>query len=121
MTTSATADASQADLPRSLQRSIQRAALIFFPQGANDNPKGRKITMNNKNKLLNAAAALLLLGVSASARAEGAKAGGGAAAAARADIAKTLGFVPQFFLKFPEEALPGAWDEMKSLQLNPGT
>ncbi|HEY2732083.1 MAG TPA: carboxymuconolactone decarboxylase family protein [Polyangia bacterium] len=77
--------------------------------------------MNTKNKLLNAAVALLLLGVSASARAEGAKAGGAAAAAARADIAKTLGFVPQFFLKFPEEALPGAWDEMKSLQLNPGT
>jgi AhpD family alkylhydroperoxidase len=80
--------------------------------------------MNTKNnRLLNASVALLLLGVSASARAEGAKAGAGgaAAAAARADIAKTLGFVPQFFLKFPEEALPGAWDEMKSLQLNPAT
>ena len=44
---------------------------------------------------------------------------GGAAAAARADIGKTLGFVPQFFLKFPDEMLPGAWDEMKTLQLNP--
>ena len=44
-----------------------------------------------------------------------------AAATARADIQKTLGFVPQFFLKFPELALPGAWDEMKSLQLNPAT
>lgn len=43
------------------------------------------------------------------------------AEAARTDIAKTLGFVPQFFLKFPEEILPGAWDEMKSLQLNPHT
>ncbi|MEO8212492.1 MAG: carboxymuconolactone decarboxylase family protein [Myxococcales bacterium] len=41
--------------------------------------------------------------------------------AARADIARTLGFVPQFFLKFPEGILPGAWDEMKSLQLNPST
>ena len=39
----------------------------------------------------------------------------------RADIQKTLGFVPQFFLKFPEVALPGAWEEMKSLQLNPHT
>jgi AhpD family alkylhydroperoxidase len=72
--------------------------------------------MNTKTKLLKATLALLLLGVSASARAES-----GAAAAARADISKTLGFVPQFFLKLPEEALPGAWDEMKSFQLNPGT
>ena len=43
------------------------------------------------------------------------------AAAARADIQKTLGFVPQFFLKMPELALPGAWEEMKGLQMNPGT
>jgi AhpD family alkylhydroperoxidase len=41
--------------------------------------------------------------------------------AARADIQKTLGFVPQFFLKFPDLALPGTWDEMKTLQMNPGT
>lgn len=44
-----------------------------------------------------------------------------AAAAAKADIQKTLGFVPQFFTRFPEAALPGAWEEMKTLQLNPGT
>jgi AhpD family alkylhydroperoxidase len=75
--------------------------------------------MNTKTKLINLSIALLLIGASASARAEGAKSN--AAAAARADIAKTLGFVPQFFLKFPEEVLPGAWDEMKSLQLNPNT
>jgi AhpD family alkylhydroperoxidase len=42
-----------------------------------------------------------------------------AAAAAKADIQKTLGFVPQFFNRFPDEALPGAWEEMKTLQLNP--
>jgi AhpD family alkylhydroperoxidase len=41
--------------------------------------------------------------------------------ATRADIAKTLGFVPQFFLKYPPLALPGVWDEMKTLQLNPHT
>jgi AhpD family alkylhydroperoxidase len=76
--------------------------------------------MNTKTTLIKATIALLMLGVSAGARAEAAKANP-AAAAARADIAKTLGFVPQFFLKFPEEALPGAWDEMKSLQLNPST
>ena len=44
-----------------------------------------------------------------------------AAAAAKADISKTLGFVPQFFARFPEAALPGAWEEMKTLQLNPNT
>ena len=43
------------------------------------------------------------------------------AAAARADIQKTFGFQPQFLLRFPDAALPGAWDEMKSLQLNPST
>ncbi len=60
---------------------------------------------------------------SAAGAAEATKGNAGAAAAeaARADIQKTLGFVPQFFLKFPTLALPGAWDEMKSLQLNPAT
>ena len=43
------------------------------------------------------------------------------AAAARADIQKTLGFGPQFLLAFPDAALPGAWEEMKTLQLNPAT
>jgi AhpD family alkylhydroperoxidase len=66
-------------------------------------------------KIMKTSIALLLVLGSASARAEG------GAAATRADIQKTLGFVPQFFLKFPEEALPGAWDEMKSFQLNPAT
>lgn len=40
------------------------------------------------------------------------------ARAALADIKGTLGFVPAFFAAFPEEGLPGAWDEFKSLQLN---
>ncbi|MES1206718.1 MAG: carboxymuconolactone decarboxylase family protein [Pseudomonadota bacterium] len=44
-----------------------------------------------------------------------------AAAAAKADIQKTLGFVPQFFTKFPDAMLPGAWEEMKTLQMNPHT
>jgi AhpD family alkylhydroperoxidase len=77
--------------------------------------------MNTQTKLVNVSLALLVLGGAASARAEGAAKPSPAAASARADIAKTLGFVPQFFLKFPEEVLPGAWDEMKSLQLNPST
>jgi AhpD family alkylhydroperoxidase len=67
----------------------------------------RKITL--------AAATLAVLGAS-TARAEPKP-----AEAARADIGRTLGFVPQFMLQMPELALPGAWDEMKSLQLNPAT
>jgi AhpD family alkylhydroperoxidase len=59
--------------------------------------------------------ALLLLAASASA------APNPAAEAARADIKKTLGFAPQFLVKLPDAALPGAWDELKSLQLNPNT
>jgi AhpD family alkylhydroperoxidase len=43
------------------------------------------------------------------------------AQAARADIQKTVGFVPRFLGNLPEEALPGVWQEMKTLQLNPGT
>jgi AhpD family alkylhydroperoxidase len=36
-----------------------------------------------------------------------------AADAARADIARTLGFVPSFLKAVPDNALPGAWAEMK--------
>ena len=43
------------------------------------------------------------------------------AAAARADVQKTFGFVPQFILRMPDAAMPGLWEELKSLQLNPGT
>ena len=41
--------------------------------------------------------------------------------AARADIQKTFGFVPGFIKLVPELALPGAWMDMKGLQMNPGT
>jgi AhpD family alkylhydroperoxidase len=43
------------------------------------------------------------------------------AAAARADIKATLGFVPTFLNDVPDVALPGAWEEMKGLQMNPNT
>lgn len=43
------------------------------------------------------------------------------AAKARADIQATLGFVPDFVQKIPEPMLPGTWDELKMLQLNPKT
>jgi AhpD family alkylhydroperoxidase len=39
----------------------------------------------------------------------------------RADIQKTLGFVPHFFTEIPEQMLPGTWEEMKTLQMNPNT
>ena len=79
--------------------------------------------MNIKTSLLPASLALLVLGAASTARAgqPASTKANAAAAATRADIAKTLGFVPQFFLKFPEEMLPGTWEEMKTLQMNPNT
>ena len=74
--------------------------------------------MNLQTKLVTTALALLVLGTGGLARAGQPNA---AAAAARTDIGKTLGFVPQFFTKFPEEMLPGVWEEMKTLQMNPNT
>jgi len=72
-----------------------------------------------KQILTTIGATLLLLGAALSA-ARGSESNP-AIAAAQADIQKTLGFVPHFFLEFPEQMLPGTWDEMKSLQLNPNT
>jgi AhpD family alkylhydroperoxidase len=43
------------------------------------------------------------------------------AQAAHTDIKNTLGFVPGFLSVMPDSALPGAWQEMKSLQMNPNT
>jgi len=37
------------------------------------------------------------------------------------DIEKTLGLVPTFFKAFPEHGIAAAWDELKSVQLNPKT
>ena len=42
-------------------------------------------------------------------------------AAAYADMEKTLGGVPSMFKAFPEAGVAGAWDEFKSVQLNPET
>ena len=38
-----------------------------------------------------------------------------------ADIESTFGSVPTFLKVFPAEGIAGAWNEMKSLQLNPKT
>jgi AhpD family alkylhydroperoxidase len=76
------------------------------------------MTMQNTTK--NATVALAaLIGLTAVGRP--AAAADSPAAAARADIQRTLGFVPQFISKFPDVALPGVWEEMKSLQMNPHT
>jgi AhpD family alkylhydroperoxidase len=37
------------------------------------------------------------------------------------DIQNTLGFVPTFLKAFPEEGIAAAWDELKSVQMNPTT
>jgi AhpD family alkylhydroperoxidase len=37
------------------------------------------------------------------------------------DIQNTLGLVPTFFKAFPQDGIAAAWDELKSIQLNPKT
>lgn len=37
------------------------------------------------------------------------------------DIKETLGMVPTMFKEYPEKALPGAWEEMKAVQLSANT
>lgn len=44
-----------------------------------------------------------------------------AASATLKDIEKTIGFVPGFLEQLPDAALPGTWEEMKTLQMNPQT
>ena len=39
------------------------------------------------------------------------------AASAREDIKQYFGLVPEFIAAYPPEALPGAWTEMKSLEI----
>src|SRR6185312_2058643 len=41
--------------------------------------------------------------------------------AAYKDIKHSFGFVPSFMKNVPEEALPGAWDEMAALELSGDT
>lgn len=77
-------------------------------------------TLRTASKTLSRVALVALIGTTTLAGTRAARATE-ASDAARADIQKTLGFVPQFFLKFPATVLPGAWEEMKTLQLNPKT
>jgi AhpD family alkylhydroperoxidase len=43
------------------------------------------------------------------------------AQAARADVQKTLGFVPEFVKAIPDALVPGLWQEVKAFQNNPNT
>ena len=43
------------------------------------------------------------------------------AAAARAEVEKMVGFVPEYFKAVPDVALPGLWQEMKTLQTSSDT
>ena len=43
------------------------------------------------------------------------------AARARADVQKTLGFVPDYVQKLPDTFVAGAWDEIKTLELGTNT
>jgi AhpD family alkylhydroperoxidase len=78
--------------------------------------------MTNKMKMISGVLAFVALGLAGTARAADAPAKGiGPDAETRADIQKTLGFVPQFFTRMPTLAVTGAWEEMKGLQMNPST
>jgi len=41
--------------------------------------------------------------------------------AARADMQKTIGFIPSFVKALPENALPGLWEQIKGFEMNPQT
>lgn len=78
--------------------------------------------MTTKNPVVKAALwlfGILLLVITGSASAD--TRATSEAQAARDDIGKTLGFVPGFFKVIADVALPGAWQEMKGLQMNPKT
>jgi AhpD family alkylhydroperoxidase len=84
------------------------------------------MTMNNASAIKRSLSATLCLLtafalVTSAVSSRAAAAGSTPAQAARADIAATLGFVPGFFKAMSDAAIPGAWQEMKGLQLNPGT
>jgi AhpD family alkylhydroperoxidase len=74
------------------------------------------------HKSIRTALTLVAIGFGAAALpAQFAKAEDASAQATYRDIEQTLGSVPGFFKAFPEAAIPGAWAEFKSVQLNPKT
>ena len=65
--------------------------------------------------------AIAITAVASTALAHAARAGNPEADATYQDIKQTLGLVPSFFHAFPDEGIAAAWDELKSVQLNPAT
>lgn len=47
--------------------------------------------------------------------------GSSSAEAAYAEMEQMLGLIPSFMKAFPEQGITAAWEEMKSIQLNPNT
>jgi AhpD family alkylhydroperoxidase len=43
------------------------------------------------------------------------------APSARKDLQQAWGAIPEFMRRFPDEALPGAWKEMRDVQMSPNT
>jgi AhpD family alkylhydroperoxidase len=70
---------------------------------------------------LSATALALSLGGSAHAEDNPTSTASPEAQAARADVQKTLGFTPGFIKALPDDMVPGAWAELKSLQAAPNT
>jgi AhpD family alkylhydroperoxidase len=72
------------------------------------------------NKLSRFCSSVLSVAVALTSAA-GAQAQPSAAAATRADVQKAFGFVPGFIKAMPDTVLPGFWQELSGLQMNPGT
>jgi AhpD family alkylhydroperoxidase len=77
------------------------------------------LTKTKKPLLTTLSFAALALSLGGAARAETKRSP--EAAAARAEIQKMLGFVPAALNALPDHALPGAWEEMKTLQVSTDT
>ncbi len=67
------------------------------------------------NKFITVSVLGLVIGTAGAARAEG------PADAVRADIKKTLGFMPEFVKAIPDVWLPGLWAEIQGFENNPRT
>jgi AhpD family alkylhydroperoxidase len=98
----------------------ERSALMaILPSQTQECRLSRRIIMRQSPGLFLTLTAAIGLG--ASMLAPLASAEDSAAQATYRDIEQTLGSVPSFFKAFPESGIAGAWNEFKSVQLNPKT
>ena len=72
-------------------------------------------------RIFSLAIALTTLFVAVPAQADTAPPAPSPAKATLKDIEATLGFVPAFIKAVPDALLPGMWDQLKSLEMNPQT